>query len=271
MKQEERLVWLIHELAKEQSKDCNLEIPGTQDEQRRLLRALFNVRPPMPTREDFLKIQDEYLLEEASKKGIVDVSTLPVTEADERLVLWQGDITRLGVGVIVNAANSGMTGCYHPNHSCIDNCIHTYAGIQLRLACQKLMEEQGHEEGTGLAKITPAYNLPSAYVLHTVGPIVHGELTKQHKKLLASCYQSCLKLAEQYGIETVAFCCISTGVFGFPQKEAAEIAVDTVKQYLAGNRKMRKVVFNVFQSSDYKIYRKLLGADKKIAGSHYKC
>lgn len=271
MKQEERRVWLIHELAREQSQYRNLEIPGTHDEQRRLLRALFNIRPPMPVSEDFLKIQDEYLLEEASEKGIVGVNELPVTEADSRLILWQGDITRLGAGAIVNAANSGMTGCYHPNHSCIDNCIHSYAGMQLRLACQKLMKEQGHEEGTGLAKITPAYNLPSAYVLHTVGPIVRGELTKRHKELLASCYQSCLKLAEKYDVETVAFCCISTGVFGFPQKEAAEIAVDTVKQYLAENRKIRKVVFNVFQSSDYKIYRKLLGTDKKITDRNCEC
>ncbi len=264
MKQEERRIWLIHELLKEQSQYRDVKIPQTQDEQQRLLRALFNVRPPMPAGNEFLKIQDEYLSEEVKEKGIVCVKELPVSEADERLVLWQGDITRLGVGAIVNAANSGMTGCYYPNHSCIDNCIHTYAGIQLRLTCQKLMAEQGHEEETGLAKITPAYNLPSAYVLHTVGPIVQGKLTDQNKRLLKSCYQSCLELAEKYEVETMAFCCISTGVFGFPQKEAAEIAVNTVKQYFTVNRKIRKVVFNVFQSSDYQIYRKLLGADKKI-------
>lgn len=131
---------------------------------------------------------------------------------------------------IVNAANSGLTGCFHPNHSCIDNCIHTYAGIQLRLACQKLMEEQGHEEATGLAKITPAFNLPSAYVLHTVGPIVNGRLTAKHKELLSTCHHSCMKLVSQYEIENIAFCCISTGVFGFPQREAAEIAVSTYRR-----------------------------------------
>lgn len=154
-----------------------------------------------------------------------------------------------------------MTGCYHPNHSCIDNCIHTYAGLQLRLACQKLMNQQDHEEKTGLAKITPAFNLPSDYVLHTVGPIVNGKLTEQHKNLLANCYGSCLELANSYDIQSIAFCCISTGVFVFPGQEAAQIAVNTVKQYLTENRKIRKVVFNVFESSDYQIYRKLLGAD----------
>lgn len=264
MKQEERRVWLIQELAKEQSQYHSLEIPGTQEEQRSLLRALFNVRPPMPAGEDFLKIQDEFLSEETREKGIADVMELPVTEADSRLILWQGDITRLRTDAIVNAANSRLTGCYHPNHSCIDNSIHTYAGIQLRLACQKLMEEQGHEEATGLAKITPAFNLPSAYVLHTIGPIVKGSLTAKHKELLSSCYHSCLKLVSQYELESIAFCCISTGVFGFPQREAAEIAVSTIKQYLKENNKIKRVVFNVFQSSDYQIYRKLLGADKKI-------
>lgn len=264
MKQEERRIWLIRELIKEQSQHLDMEIPQAKDEQQRLLRALFNVRKPMPVSKEFLNIQDEYLSEEAKEKGIVGVNELPVTEADERLVLWQGDITRLGAGAIVNAANSGMTGCYHPNHSCIDNCIHTYAGIQLRLACQKLMEKQGHEEEAGLAKITPAFNLPSAYVLHTVGPVVNGGLTEKHKELLSSCYNSCLELASQYDIESIAFCCISTGVFGFPQREAAKIAVSSVKQYLKENNKIRKVVFNVFQSSDYQIYRKLLGADKKI-------
>lgn len=264
MKQEERRVWLIRELAKEQPRYQGMTIPKTQDQQKRLLRALFNVRPPMTAGSEFMKIQDEYLSETAREKGIVDVNELPATKMDSRLILWQGDITRLRVGAIVNAANSRMTGCYHPNHSCIDNCIHTYAGIQLRLACQKLMDEQGHEEETGLAKITPAFNLPSDYVLHTVGPIVDGKLTEKHKELLAGCYQSCLRLADKHGIESVAFCCISTGVFGFPQKEAADIAVGTVGQYLAGKSQIRKVVFNVFQSSDYKIYRELLGSDTPI-------
>ena len=262
MKQEERRIWLIRELLKEQSQYHDIEIPQTEKEQKRLLRALFNVRPPMTASNEFLQIQDEYLLQEAKEKGIMKANELPVTEADERLVLWQGDITRLEVGAIVNAANSGMTGCYQPNHTCIDNCIHTYAGVQLRLACGQLMEKQGHEEETGLAKITPAFNLPSDYVIHTVGPIVSGKLTQQHKDLLESCYRSCLELAENNGVESIALCCISTGVFGFPQKEAAEIAFNTVKQYFKENNKIRKVVFNVFESSDYQIYRQLLGADK---------
>ena len=262
MKQEERRIWLIIELLKEQSQYHDIEIPQTEKEQKRLLRALFNVRPPMTASNEFLQIQDEYLLQEAKEKGIMKANELPVTEADERFVLWQGDITRLEVGAIVNAANSGMTGCYQPNHTCIDNCIHTYAGLQLRLACGQLMEKQGYEEETGFAKITPAFNLPSDYVIHTVGPIVNGKLTQQHKDLLESCYRSCLELAENNGVESIAFCCISTGVFGFPQKEAAEIAFNTVKKYFKENNKIRKVVFNVFELSDYQIYRQLLGADK---------
>lgn len=264
MKQEERRIWLIRELVKEQPQYQDIVMPSSEDEQKKLLRALFNVRPPMAANEKFLEVQDEYLTEAAVEKGIVYVDELAATEADSRLILWQGDITCLGVGAIVNAANSGMTGCYHPNHNCIDNCIHTYAGVQLRYDCAKLMEKQGHEEATGIAKITSAFNLLATYVLHTVGPIVQGRLTEQHNELLRNSYLSCLKLADKYEIESVAFCCISTGVFGFPQKEAAEIAVETVKQYLSQNTKIRKVVFNVFQSSDYQIYRKLLGADKKI-------
>ena len=152
-----------------------------------------------------------------------------------------------------------MTGCYQPCHSCIDNCIHTYAGIQLRNTCAGIMERQGHEEPTGQARITPAYNLPCRYVIHTVGPIVQGELTERHEELLASCYRSCLELAQRHGIESIAFCCISTGVFGFPQKRAAEIAIQTVKDFLAKNHSDIEVIFNVFKDEDYRIYRDLLG------------
>ncbi len=267
MNQEERRVWLIQELIKEQPQSYGIsvpKIPDKQNEQRQLLRALFNVRPPMPASAEFLKVQDEYLSEVTREKGIVSVNELPVIESDSRLVLWQGDITRLAVDAIVNAANSGMTGCYHPNHSCIDNCIHTFAGVQLRSACQQLMDEQGHEEETGLAKLTPAFNLPSTYAIHTVGPIVNGPLTNAHKDLLESCYLSCMKVASQHGIESIAFCCISTGVFGFPQTEAAKIAVRTIQNYLNQNSQIRKVVFNVYQSSDYQIYRELLGADSEL-------
>ena len=181
-----------------------------------------------------------------------------IASKDGRLYLWQGDITRLKVDAIVNAANSQMLGCFQPLHNCIDNCIHTYAGIQLRLKCNEIMQAQGHEEETGKAKITPAYNLPCEYVIHTVGPIVQGPLTKKHEELLASCYQSCLDIAEENGVKSIAFCCISTGVFMFPNKRAAEIAVETVKNWLDETGSDMKVVFNVYKDIDYLFYKNLL-------------
>ena len=177
------------------------------------------------------------------------------------LYLWQGDITRLKCGAIVNAANSGMTGCYIPCHACIDNCIHTFAGVQLRQDCAALMAEQGHEEPTGQAKITKAYNLPCDYVLHTVGPIVSGRVTREDERLLASCYRSCLELAEKNSVRSIAFCCISTGVFHFPNERAAEIAVETVRRYKVETGSKIKVVFNVFKDLDKTIYERLLGAN----------
>ena len=172
--------------------------------------------------------------------------------------LWQGDITTLRCDAIVNAANSGMTGCYVPCHACIDNCIHTYAGVQLRLECARLMNEQGHLEGTGRAKITPAYNLPCRYVIHTVGPIASDTVTKNEKELLSSCYRSCLELAEKYSAESIAFCCISTGEFHFPNDKAAEIAVQTVREYKKQENSKIEVIFNVFKDIDLKIYQDLL-------------
>ncbi len=172
--------------------------------------------------------------------------------------MWRGDITTLQCDAIVNAANSGMTGCYQPCHNCIDNCIHTYAGVQLRNACNELMEQQGHAEPTGQAKITPAYNLPSRFVLHTVGPIVQGRLTDEHCRLLASCYRACLELAEQNHVQSIAFCCISTGVFMFPNEKAAEIAVETVQTYREAIGSQIDVIFNVFQEFDEVVYRSLL-------------
>ena len=174
------------------------------------------------------------------------------------LYLWQGDITKLSCGAIVNAANSGLTGCYVPNHACIDNCIHTYAGVQLRLDCAEIMEKQGHEEPTGQAKLTRAYNLPCSFVLHTVGPIVTGEPTKEDEQLLTSCYRSCLSLAEENGVKSIAFCSISTGVFHFPNERAAEIAIDTVRQYKSETGSEMKVIFNVFKDLDKEIYERLL-------------
>ncbi len=253
MTQAESRNFLISYLIGETPQYRNMQIPEDLTGQKKLLRSLINVRPPRPIEEDFLTVQDEYLQTELAAKGITDVSDL--TPAEDGIYLWQGDITTLRCGAIVNAANSGMTGCYVPCHSCIDNAIHTYAGAQLRLECAKLMQEQGHEEETGGAKITPAFNLPCKYVLHTVGPIIYGKVTAQNRELLASCYRSCLALAKENNIESVAFCCISTGEFHFPNEQAAEIAVHTVRQY----RGDIEVIFNVFKDFDYEIYRELLG------------
>lgn len=257
MNQTEKRLFLIRTLLDEQPEYREIEIPTGQTDQKQLLRSLFNVRPPGKTGEGFLTVQNEYLQEETRKKGITKLSDLEPAEPE--ICLWKGDITTLQCDAIVNAANSGMTGCYRPCHNCIDNCIHTYAGVQLRNACAEIMRLQGHDEPTGQAKITPAYNLPCKYVIHTVGPIVSGSLTAGHEELLASCYDSCLKLAEEKGLKSIAFCCISTGVFGFPQQRAAEIAVKTVRDYRAKTHSSIEVIFNVFKESDHEIYRKLLG------------
>lgn len=203
------------------------------------------------------QLQDEYLQERNRERGFVKLADL--TPVQEGIYLWRGDITRLACGAIVNAANSGMTGCYQPCHNCIDNCIHTYAGIQLRNFCNDLMQHQGYEEPTGQAKITPAFNLPCDYVIHTVGPIVSGRLTKQHEQQLADCYRSCLALADKKQVGSIAFCCISTGVFMFPNQRAAEIAVWTVADYKEKSGSKIEVIFNVFKETDEQIYRKLLG------------
>lgn len=254
MTQTERRMYLIEYLLSEREEKIN--IPSDEYNQKRLLRSLFNIRMPKNVTEEFLQIQDEYLQEENRRKGITDIADLePVQEG---IYLWQGDITTLKCGAIVNAANSQMLGCFQPCHGCIDNAIHTYSGVQLRYKCNELMEEQGYDEPTGQAKITPAYNLPCKYVIHTVGPIVGGYLTQEDCELLKSCYLSCLKLAEENGVDSIAFCCISTGVFGFPQREAAKIAVDTVKEYKEENRSDIKVIFNVFKDDDYAIYNEML-------------
>lgn len=257
MNQSERRQYLIRELLNEQPRFSDLEIPNSNLEQKRLLRSLFNIRMPEKISDDFLKVQDEYLSEILKEKGVTKLSQLsPIRKG---IYVWRGDITTLEVDGIVNAANSGMTGCYQPCHSCIDNCIHTFAGIQLRLACNDLISEQGYEEPTGQAKITLAYNLPSKYVLHTVGPIVQGGLTKKHCDLLSSCYRSCLELSVEHGLKSIAFCCISTGVFMFHNEKAAEIAINTVENFKANNNCDIDVVFNVFKESDEEIYLRLLG------------
>ena len=259
MNQSEKRLFLIQSLLKERPEYRDMDIPARPESQRQLLRGLMNIRAPQNADEDFLKMQDAYLQAETSAKGVTNIADL--TPMQPGLYLWQGDITTLKCDAIVNAANSGMTGCYIPNHRCIDNAIHTYAGVELRLACEELMEQQGYPEPTGQAKITPAFNLPCKYVLHTVGPIISGRVTKEDKELLASCYRSCLELAAENGLESVAFCCISTGEFHFPNDLAAEIAVQTVKEFLKKQTSVKKVIFNVFKDLDKTIYEKLLRAD----------
>ena len=256
MKQSERRLFLIQSLLDEQPQYSGIAVPQEETEQRRLLRSLLNVRNPAPMDARFLDVQDAYLREETARKGITDVKDLRPIQPG--LYLWRGDITTLRCGAIVNAANSGMTGCYIPCHNCIDNCIHTYAGVQLRLNCAELMRQQGREEETGRARITPAYNLPCKYVLHTVGPIVGDRVTAEDERLLASCYRACLELAVENGVESVAFCCISTGVFRFPRQRAAEIAVDTVRTYCRETDSQIEVIFNVFKEEDETVYRRLL-------------
>lgn len=247
---------MIRELLRENAQYRDVEIPAGEEEQRQLLRGLMNVRLPGRIGREFLKVQDEYLRAETAVKGITELDSLrPVAEG---IYLWQGDITTLRCDAIVNAANSGMTGCYVPNHRCIDNCIHSFSGIQLRMDCAEMMRMQEHEEETGKAKITKAYNLPCRYILHTVGPIISGTPTKTDCELLAGCYRSCLELAAENGLDSVAFCCISTGEFHFPNDRAAQIAVGTVKEFMAQETSVKKVVFNVFKDLDKEIYRKLL-------------
>lgn len=259
MNQSENRLFLIQSLLKERPEYRDMGIPADTNSQRQLLRGLMNIRAPQHTDWAFLKTQDTYLQAETSAKGITDIADLAPIQPG--LYLWQGDITTLKCDAIVNAANSGMTGCYIPNHRCIDNAIHTFAGVELRLACAELMEQQGYPEPTGQAKITPAFNLPCRYVLHTVGPIISGRVTKADKELLASCYRACLELAAENKLESVAFCCISTGEFHFPNEQAAQIAVETVNQFMNRKNSVKKVIFNVFKDLDKAIYEKLLRAD----------
>lgn len=257
MTQEERRRWLIGALLEERPDEyAGVRMPEDDLGQRRLLRALLNLRPPVPADEALLRVQDEYLAEALQRRGVTDGAALqPLADG---LCLWRGDITTLKVDAIVNAANSAMLGCFCPNHGCIDNAIHTFAGIQLRLACAAQMAEQGHEEPTGSARCTPAFNLPSRYVLHTVGPIVRGPVTRRHRAQLADCYRACMDLAARQGARSIAFCCISTGEYHFPNELAAQIAVDTVRGHAAFREGQLKVIFNVFQRRDEEIYRKIL-------------
>ena len=257
MTQSEKLEYLIKYLLDERG--IKQPLPTDDGERFRLFRALVNTRDPMEADGEFIKIQDEYLSAYIAEQGITHAGELPRCPADNRISVWQGDITLLEVDAIVNAANSAMLGCWVPNHACIDNCIHTFAGVQLRMDCSEIMTAQGHEEPTGMAKITPAYSLPSRYVLHTVGPIISGPVTDRDKELLASSYRSCFELAEEKGLESIAYCCISTGVFRFPNDLAAEIAIKTVRECLDNAKSVKHVIFNVFKDVDKMLYENILG------------
>ena len=218
-------------------------------------RDLANVREPLPATKQFLAIQDAMLQETTIRKGITDAHAIMPIPRDQRIALWRGDITALRVDAIVNAANAQMLGCWIPGHHCIDNAIHSFAGVQLRIECARLMQEQGHEDPTGKAKVTPAYNLPAGCIIHTVGPICQGEPSGRDRAYLSSCYARCLDAAATEGCKDIAFCCISTGAFGFPQREAALIATDTVVRWLDAHPKTPlRVIFNVFTQEDQEIY-----------------
>ncbi|MBQ9016210.1 MAG: protein-ADP-ribose hydrolase [Firmicutes bacterium] len=272
MTQEQRLDWLVEEFKEDSGTYRDLETPEQADGKRQLLRSLMNIRMPRPMGEEVLRVQDAYLLGRAQEKGVVRLADIPVitkTPADSDLggeiSIWQGDITRLECDAIVNAANSRMLGCFQPCHSCIDNCIHTYAGIQLRQACeaemQKLREKYGpdYEQPTAVPMITDAYNLPAKKVIHIVGPIVMGPLSREHERDLGECYRSTLEIVREHGLRSVAFCCISTGVFRFPNRRAAQIAADTVLRWLSENPgDIDRVIFNVFKDEDLQLYQELL-------------
>ena len=264
-----RLDFLIDYLINEDPQYAEMRIPEDLQGKRDLFRALRNVREPKPVSEEFLRLQDEELQAQLQEKGIVELVDIMDVGRDapwhvstgKQLLLWQGDITRLRVDAIVNAANAQMLGCFHPLHKCIDNAIHSAAGVQLREECHRLMLQQGHPEPTGRAKITKSYNLPCKYVIHTVGPIIpNGIPTESQKEQLASCYRSIMACADENGLESVAFCCISTGEFRFPNQLAADIAVRTIKDYLNAHPdcSVKHVVFNVFKDVDRDIYQRLL-------------
>ena len=263
MTQEQRLDFLLEEFKADSDEYKNLKTPKDTEEKRRVLRSLMNIRMPKNMAEDVVTVQDEYLKERATDKGVVELSDIPVIR--DGLSVWQGDITRLAVDTIVNAANSQMLGCFIPMHTCIDNCIHTFAGIQLREECNRQMNELrakygwNYEQPTAVPMLTDAYNLPAKKVIHIVGPIVEYKLTPALEKDLADCYRNTLDMCMENGLKSVAFCCISTGVFRFPNGRAAEIAVQTVREWLTEHDgQMERVIFNVFKDEDKEIYEGLL-------------
>ena len=259
MTQQKRLRYLVEGLVAEYKEKHNehIDIPMNEETQFTLFRALCNIRPAGSMPAEWMKVQDEYLNELAREKGIVTINDME--KRAPQIYLWQGDITRLSVDAIVNAANNQLLGCFAPNHRCIDNAIHTFAGIELRMACSRMIEYMDMPEKTGVARKTYGFNLPAKHVIHTVGPIIYDSLTDVEREQLASCYRSCLELANAYSLQSIAFCCISTGEFRFPNEAAAQIAIDTVRTYLKETNSKIQVVFNVFKDIDYDIYDKLLG------------
>lgn len=272
MTQKERLDYLVKEFKADSVQYRDLETPADTEGKKRLLRSLMNIRMPHPMEDRVLEIQNEYLCERIRENGIVTLSDIPTISDQgsshafaDRLSIWQGDITRLAVDAVVNAANAQMLGCFQPCHSCIDNCIHTFAGVQLRAECARQMNTlrirygRNYEQPTAVPMLTDGYNLPARKVVHIVGPVVYDRLTPELEKDLADCYRNTLDLCAENGLRSVAFCCISTGVFHFPANRAAEIAIGTVTEWLRKNgEKMDRVIFNVFNDKDKGYYEQLL-------------
>lgn len=256
----ELLRWLVGYLAEERGEAAHVASGAAEGELWDTFRALVNTRQPLPATDEFFAKQDHLLKSMIAEAGIVSPASIPPSRIDGRIATWRGDITTLAADAIVNAANSQMLGYWIPGHYCIDNAIHTFAGVQLRIECDRIMRAQGHPEPTAQAKTTPAYNLPARWIIHTVGPIAGGMPLARHREELARCYRACLDAATGLdGCRTIAFCCISTGVFGFPHREAAEIAVRTVRAWLdAHSDADLRVVFNTFLEEDDAIYRELL-------------
>ncbi len=263
MTQDQRLDYLLKRFKEDSGKYKDLQVGESTEYKRAALRSLMNIRMPGLMDVETLEVQDEYLSRRLSEKGIVTPADIP--EAADKLSIWQGDITLLKVDAIVNAANSQMLGCFVPMHTCIDNCIHTFAGVQLRLECHNKMEElrsvhgQSYEQPTSVPMLTDGYNLPARKVIHVVGPIVSGSLTAEHEEALAACYANVLDMCLENSLRSVAFCCISTGVFHFPNQRAAEIATSTVRSWLKEHPgAMDRVIFNVFKDKDKEYYERFI-------------
>ena len=264
--QEQRLIKLVEAFKADSDEYKNIKTPQSIDGKRQLLRSLMNIRMPKYMPPEILQLQDDYLKERIRENGIVGLSDINIINIINKsaVSIWQGDITRLAVDAIVNAANSQMLGCFVPLHSCIDNCIHTFAGVQLRAECNKQMTElrakygSSYEQPTAVPMLTDAYNLPAKKIIHIVGPIVAGSLTPELEQQLADCYINCLELCAENNLRSIAFCCISTGVFHFPPERAAQIAVKTVRQWLELHEDfIDRVIFNVFSDKDRSIYEQL--------------